>query len=313
MLEKFYKATVFSDIANTDYEGEIKAHGDMVHIRVVPDVTINDYSINQELTYQRPAVTKVDLSIDKGKYYAVSINKVEEKQSDIAYVNAWANDASQQMKIAIDSSVLTVFKQQQDVTTVIVGTNATTKNIGDVHDSNQGLTAGVISSSVNLGLLNTTSAGTTSTCIGLTTSNIVDKIVEMGQVLDEQNCPEDGRYVVMPAWAVSLIKRSDLKDASLSGDGVSIARNGRVGMVDRFTIYMSNQCPTVTNAGSATTETVYLMPFGHKSALTFASQLVENEVIPNPSDFGQLMRGLQVYGFKIVNGNNVGVLQAYKA
>jgi hypothetical protein len=110
-----------------------------------------------------------------------------------------------------------------------------------------------------------------------------------------------------------LIKQSDLKDASLTGDGSSILRNGRVGMIDRFTIYMSNQVKTVSNAGSATTETVYCMPFGHKSSLTFASQLVENEVIPNPDDFGQLMRGLQVFGYKIINGDNVGVLQGYKA
>lgn len=312
LLEKFYTATVFSEISNTDYEGEIKAFGDTVHIRIIPDITINDYNINQSLEYERPAVTKVDLAIDQGKYYGVSINKVEEKQADIGFVNEWAKDASTQMKIVIDADVLGLFKNQEGVETDIIGTNATTKNIGSVHDDNQGSTAGTISNSVDLGLLNTTAAGTASTCVGITSSNVIQKIVEMGLVLDEQNCPEDGRWVVLPAWACSLIKQSDLKDASLSGDGSSILRNGRVGMIDRFTIYMSNQVQTVTNSGSATAETVYCMPFGHKSSLTFATQLVENEVIPNPDDFGQLMRGLQVYGRKIINGDNVGVLQAYK-
>jgi len=313
LLEKFYLSTVFTEISNTDYEGEIKAYGDTVHIRIIPDITINDYNVNQSLVYERPAVTKVDLAIDRGKYFGVSINKVEEKQADINYVSSWATDASTQMKIVIDADVLGLFKNQQDVDTDILGTNATTKNIGDVHDDNQGLTAGTISNSVNLGLLNTTSAGTASTAIGLTAANVIQKIVEMGLVLDEQNCPEEGRWVVLPAWACALIKQSDLKDASLAGDGTSILRNGRVGMIDRFMIYMSNQVQTVNNAGSATTETVYCMPFGHKSSLTFATQLVENEMIPNPDDFGQLMRGLQVYGRRIINGDNCGVLQAYSA
>jgi len=265
----------------------------------------------------------VDLSIDHGKYFAVSVNKVEEKQADINYVSAWASDASSQMKIAIDLDGLSLFGKQADGTTDILGTSAATKLIGvttghavqgsGVSEYNQGITAGIISGSVNLGVLNTTSAGTASTCIGVTSSNIVQKLVEMGQVLDEQNCPEEGRWVVLPAWACALIKQSDLKDASLSGDGSSILRNGRVGMIDRFTIYMSNQVDTISNAGSASAETVYMMPFGHKSAITFASQLVENEVIPNPDDFGQLMRGLQVYGRKIISGKNVGVLQGYKA
>ena len=306
----------------TDYEGEIKAHGDTVHIRIIPDITINDYNINQSLSYERPAVTKVDLAIDQGKYYGVSINKVEEKQADISYVNEWAKDASTQMKIVIDADVLGLFTKQADGTTAIIGTSAATKLIGvvtghelqgsGVSEYNQGITAGIISGSVDLGVLNTTAAATASTAIGVTASNVIQKIVEMGLVLDEQNCPEEGRWVVLPAWACALIKQSDLKDASLAGDGTSILRNGRVGMIDRFTIYMSNQVQTVTNSGSSTAETVYCMPFGHKSSLTFASQLVENEVIPNPDDFGQLMRGLQVYGRKIISGKNVGVLQGYK-
>ena len=294
MLEKFYLSTVFTEISNVDYEGEIKSFGDTVHIRIIPDITINEYNINQSLEYERPAVTKIDLAIDRGQYYGVSINKVEEKQADINFVNEWAKDASTQMKIVIDADVLGLFKNSDAAGTDILGTSAATKLIYGVDADNQGTTAGTISSSVDLGLLNTTAAATASTAVGLTSSNIIQKIVEMGLVLDEQNCPEEGRWVVLPAWVCSLIKQSDLKDASLSGDGSSILRNGRVGMIDRFTIYMSNQVQTVTNSGSATAETVYCMPFGHKSSLTFATQLVENEVIPNPDDFGQLMRGLQV-------------------
>ena len=71
-------------------------------------------------------------------------------------------------------------------------------------------------------------------------------------MLDEQNIPETGRWLVIPPWAASLIKRTDLRNASISGDGVSLMRNGRLGMMDRFTLYTSNLLPTaVDGAGNA--------------------------------------------------------------
>ena len=62
-------------------------------------------------------------------------------------------------------------------------------------------------------------------------------------MLDEQNIPEQGRWIVMPAWAAALIKASELRQAYLSGDQTSILRNGRLGMIDRFTLYVSNLLP----------------------------------------------------------------------
>ena len=58
----------------------------------------------------------------------------------------------------------------------------------------------------------------------ITSANILDMIVDAGTVLDESNTPEDGRWLVLPPWACGMIKKSDLKDASVSGDGTSILR-----------------------------------------------------------------------------------------
>jgi hypothetical protein len=281
LIEKFYKATVFAAISNTDYEGEIKNYGDQVHIRIIPDITIRPYQIGQSLTYERPAVTKTELDIDIGYYWGFACNDVEKKQSDINYVSTWATDASEQLKITVDAEILTY-----------IG------NISSpvVDSSNTGTTAGAISSGVNLGV--------SGTPFSLTKANIVDKIVECGQVLDEQNRPENGRFMVIPAWAASRIKSSDLKDASLSGDGTSILRNGRIGMIDRFTLYSSNQ--VLKN----TTDTAWSIMFGDKNALTFASQILKSEMLRNPNDFGDLQRGLQVYGRKVVDDNGLGLLYA---
>jgi hypothetical protein len=281
LIEKFYAASVFPAISNTDYEGEIKKYGDQVHIRITPDITIRDYEIGQSLTYERPSTSKVELDIDQGKYYAVAINAVEEKQADINYVSTWATDASEQMKVTIDTAI---FSYIGNISSTVVDSN------------NTGTTAGKISGNINLGV--------DGTPFSLTKANIIDKILECGQALDEQNRPENGRWMVLPAWAITRLKGSDIKDASLTGDGTSVLRNGRVGMIDRFEIFSSNHVLKDTD------DTAWSCMFGDKNALTFASQLTENEVIPNPDDFGDLMRGLQVYGRKVVDDDGMGILYA---
>jgi hypothetical protein len=59
----------------------------------------------------------------------------------------------------------------------------------------------------------------------------------MGQVLDEQNVPETGRFLLLPFWATNLLKQSDLKAVYLTGDGTTPLRNGRVGTVKPLTLH----------------------------------------------------------------------------
>jgi hypothetical protein len=123
---------------------------------------------------------------------------------------------------------------------------------------------------------------------------VVDLIVDMGTVLDEANAPEGNRFLVIPAKMANLIKKSELKDASLSGDGTSLLRNGRLGTIDRFTLYVSHNL----NVSSGK----YSVIAGHKMGFTFASQMTNMETIRSESTFGNIIRGLQVYGYKVVKG-----------
>lgn len=280
LIEKFYDSTVLTAISNTDYEGEIRNQGDKVHIRTIPTLQINDYQSGQTLTNQRPQSSNVELLIDQGKYWSAIVDDVQDVQSDIGLMNMWAQDASEQMKIAVDTDVL--------------------GNIyPDIGASNKGATAGRISGNINLG---TTGAG-----VSITKTTVLDFILDMGQVLDEQNRPETGRFLVLPYWMTTLLKKSDIKDASLSGDGETPLRNGRVGMIDRFTIYQSNNLPHVTD----TNECFYIYA-GVKQGLTFASQLTKTETLRAESTFGNIMRGLQVYGYKVIDGDSLVGGYVYK-
>ena len=281
LIEKFYSATVLAAIANTDYEGEIKNQGDTIHIRTKPTITIRDYQADQTLVVERPSSPIVDMTIDKGKYFNTILDDVMQVQSDLNQMSMWADDASEQMKIVIDTAVLG---------TIDAGVPA----------QNKGANAGKLSQSFNL--------GAPGAPVALTPANVLNYIVDLGTVLDEQNMPETGRWLILPPWIAGMIKKSDLRNASISGDGVSLLRNGRIGMIDRFMLYSSNLLPTAVE-GSQTATFIFA---GHPHGLSFASSISKVETLRSESTFGTILRGLQVYGSKVLDGIAITELYAVK-
>lgn len=271
LVENFYDASVLTAISNTDYEGEIKAHGDKVQIRLTPEVTVRPYQKGMNLIVERPDKPKITLEIDQGEYFSCIEDDVDKVQADINLMDAWSKDASEKMKLAIDAKVLTNI-------------------LPDISTFNMGATAGRISQSINL--------GSTGAPVQVTKTNVLDLLVDAGTVLDEANAPESGRFLIIPAWMAGLIKKSDLKDASLTGDSSSVLRNGRLGMIDRFTLYTSHNLNSVVDS----TYRCFSVIGGHKMGLTFASQMTEMESLRAESNFGNIIRGLQVYGYRVVKG-----------
>lgn len=282
LIQKYYDSTVLSQITNTNYEGEIRNQGDKVIIRTNPTMEINDYSIGQTLVNQRPVGSKIELLIDKGMYWSAIIDDVVEKQQDIDQMNAWAQDAAEQLKIKLDTRVLA-------------------GAVAGVAAANAGNTAGRLSANIPLGV--------TGTPLALDSSNILETILNAGQVLDEQNVPETGRFMVMPFWATNQLKQSDIKAAYLTGDNTTPLRNGRVGVVDRFTIYNSNLLPRYVDGTDNTTSFLFGVDYG----TTFATQLTKTESLRAESTFGNIMRGLMVYGFKVIKPEAIGTIYATAA
>lgn len=295
LIEKFYAATVLAAIANTDWAGEIRNMGDKVVIRTKPTITIRDYQVNQDLEIERPTSNVVELQIDKGKYFNTALDDVMETQSDMNLLNMWADDASEQLKIKIDTEVLTY-----------VPTEVAAENEGGV--------AGKISGNIDLGADGAPGGTPGTNSLQLVPrapaageTEIIDAIVRLGQTLDEQNIPETGRWLVVPAWFAGMIKRSELRDASLTNDSMTMLRNGRLGMIERFTLYMSNLLPVDATHGYTN------IMAGHSHGLTFASQLTKMETMRSEKTFANTMRGLQVYGRKVVDGTAIALLRASAA
>lgn len=250
---KFYKKSILPAISNTDYEGEISGQGDKVVIRTVPAVTINNYA--GTITTQELTTAKVEMLIDKAKYYSFKVDDVLAAQADINMLEGASTDAAEGMRIAVETEVL----------------------------------AGAITGATTIGAQTT-----------ITAANILTNILTMSKQLDELNIPEEGRFIVLSPEFISLLKQSELRQAYITGDATSPLRNGQVGMVDRFNVFQSNMLFT---AASGTDNGYTHVLAGHPKALSFASQFTNTETVRMESTFGDQVRGLKVYGSKVVTPN----------
>ena len=272
LLVKFYDKTILSLITNTEYEGQIRQYGDTVVIRSRPNMIIRTWRKGQTLVNDQPEATSQELLIDKAFYWSFVTDDLDDIQTDIkSFINEWTDDASNNLRIEIDTNVL--------------------QNMySGVSAYNTGITAGYRSGDINL--------GSAAAPYVLDKTNILDILVDAGTCLDELNIPDDHRYFCLPPKAMGLIKKSELRDASFSGDPKTLLRMGVVGMLDRFNLISTNLLNSTAG--------VYNMVFGHPLATTFATQLTKNKVQDNPNGFGMLHRGLNVFGWKVTKEEGLG-------
>ena len=288
---KFYANTMLTEICNTSWEGEIKNQGDTINIRTAPSITINDYAgAGTTLTNEVPTPITQAMQINKGKYFSVQVNDVLAHQADMDLMNTFTEDAAKQLKISIENEVF--FNQF-----VTEGAAA----------QNKGATAGALSSGYNLGT-------DVAPIVQTTPANVLTAILHMSSVLDEQNVPEDGRWLVMSPFDRQLLMQTSLAQAYFTGDQSSTIRTGKIGMIDRFTVYVSNLLPkgaaakalvpglSAVSGGASVSNAKArrMMVAGTQASCAFASQISKTEPLRNQTDFGDIVRGLAVYGRKVV-------------
>ncbi len=274
MLRQLYATSIYELISNTDYEGEIKEGGDTVNISVDPIITDFEYDASAGIpSYVEPTTAGVKLNIDQARGFAYKIKSSSEAASHLPLKDSFARSAAAQIKVSIDKNVLAYWSTQADA-------------------DNMGSTAGAVSGNIDLGV--------TGTPRSITASDVMHFIHQCNQVLDEQNVGEMSRWITLPAWMVTMLKDSDITDASVTGDSKGTIRTGVLGMVDGFLLHRSNNLPW-----NATTQESTIM-FGINEATTFAAQLVEISSGQLENDFGQYFRGLTIYGRGVVQPKMIG-------
>ena len=279
-VQKFFRrASVVEDITNTDYAGEIENFGDTVNIVKEPSITVSDYARGQTVNTQTLADDKLQLTVDQGSYFAFKVDDIEERQSHVNWESLATSSGAYSLKKNYDYNVL--------------------KNIYDNASTSAGNT------------------GTDASPIDgdAATDTLADVISAAKTVLDGNDVPEENRWFVAPPAFYKQLRKAGAKimDQSVMNDGsASSMRNGMV--TDRplfgFRLYSTNAIAVSSGAASSKTfgsagSNEYAFLYGHQGAVATANHIAKTELIRDPDSFSDIVRGLHVFGRKILRSDAV--------
>ncbi len=281
-LDKMYAKAVTQNFCSTEYEGELKKHGDVVHILLEPTVTRKTGKIGQDMVSTVTQFADTDLTIDKYFYYDQTVHGVVEAQSDAKIVNILQNVIAKNDAEATDKDILAG---------IATGGGA----------ANVGATAGVKSSSYNLGTVGASKV--------ITSLTAVDNLLDMFAALRETNASEN-LWGYIPSWYARLLKSSELNQANVMGDDKSIIRTGLLGMLDGIELYETNNFTAVTDGTDS--NTCYYAQAGHRSAISFAKTIQNSRIIDTEDQFAKRIQVEVVYGYDVVNPDYLATLYCRK-
>jgi hypothetical protein len=274
VLNFFRKASVAEAITNTDYAGEISAYGDSVKIIKEPTITIYQYERGADVTETKLTDTEVSLVVDTANAFKFVVDDIETQMSHVNFKEVAASSAAYALRDSFDAGV---------IAKMFAGVTTTSPD----HTLGADTTA-----SVATGLYDGASA------VGLhhDGTDPLDLLAKMARLLDEQNVPEEGRWVVAPPSFYEKLSESGSKLLSVDFNaGQGSIRNGLVtsGKLRGFSMYKSNNIAAPTNADGK-------ILAGHMSACATAQTITSTEVIRDPDSFGDICRGLHVFGVKVL-------------
>jgi hypothetical protein len=264
ILAKLEKALIFAQpgVVNRDYEGDIRADGDRVHIHSFNDLTIGTYTKNSTtITYEQLTDTRVTLLIDQARYFSFKVDDIDAAQMRPKLIDAASDRAAYQLAEDADSYVASLYS------------GASTSNPDNTIETSQ-----------------------------FTASNVYGKFVDLSVLMDQVNLPSEGRFVIVPPWAKGLLLQNS---TFVTAAQPSAVLNGSIGRIAGLNILVSNNVKT-----TGTSPVVSHMMAGHPSALAYAEQIVNVEGLRLEGSFADAVRGLHLYGAKVLDGARLFDLQA---
>jgi hypothetical protein len=272
LLTSLKKAQVFAALCNRDYEGEISQAGDTVHITSISRPTVATYIPN--VTVITPEVlTAADraLLIDQAKYFAFEVDDVDQRQAKGNIIDAAMTEAAYALSDVSDQ--------------FLAGLAATaTTDVSNVQAANQ-----IAQITVNTGDIAYT------------------QLTKLAQKLNEANVAQQGRFAVIPPWYLQLLLDTNkiaFNPALAGGVGATAVIEGYVNKLVGFDIFVSNNTPV---GGAATRNFVI---GGTKQAWSYAEQISKTEAYRPQSSFADAVKGLHLYGGKLVRPDGLATLLA---
>ena len=272
VLNFFRKASVVEAITNTDYAGEIAAFGDSVRIIKEPTISVYQYERGADVTKTALTDQEVTLIVDIANAFKFIVDDIETNMSHVNFRDVATSSAAYALRDAFDAGVLA---------SMFAGVSSSAPDHIIGADAAAG-TAGVNETTASIDLIDV--------------ADPLDVMARMARLLDDQNIPEEGRwFVASPAFYEALSQSSSKLLSVDYNAGQGSIRNGLVssGKLRGFNMYKSNNiAATATATGKCLA--------GHMSSTATAQTITSTEVIRDPSSFGDIVRGLHVYGAKVL-------------
>jgi hypothetical protein len=313
------KSTVVGDITNSDYFGEIAAQGDTVRIIKEPEISVSAYARGTQITAQDLDDEDFSLVIDKSNYFAFKVDDIEEAHSHVNFMDLATDRAAYRLADQYDQEVLgylSGYKQgalhanANAVNDIVNGTKAV-----DTAGSDE-LLASMKLNKGDFGNITTTGADDHSIPVAarlpgataLPTAYVspVMLINRMGRLLDQQNVDKQGRWVVIDPIMMEILMDEDSRFLNADfGDSGGLRNGLALTNWNGFRVYVSNNLPKVGGGagttGTANQNTDYgVIVAGHESAVATAEQINKTETYRDPDSFADIVRGMHLYGRKIL-------------
>ena len=287
VLKFFRRASVVEDITNTDYAGEIENFGDTVRIIKEPVVTVSSYTRGSVVNAQDLADDQITMVVDNANAFAFKIDDIEERHSHVNFEALATSSGAFALKRKYDANVLQAISDGAGL-------------------------AGADDASLSGGLTTTNSAlGTASAPINVETDDAgINLMLLMARTLDDQSVPEENRWFVAPPIFYEKMFQAGNKiaEVQVTGDASSPLRNGLAipGTLAGFRCYKSTALNStagtdqVTLTGVATDASENIILAGHMSSTSTASHIAKTEVVRSTESFSDVIRGLHVFGRKVL-------------
>ena len=284
VLKFFRRASVVEDITNTDYTGEIENYGDTVNIINEPTVTVSSYYRGSVVNAQTLTDAQTTLTVDQAFAFSFKVDDIEERHSHLNWESIATSSGAYALKKKYDENVLAA---------MISGAST---------DSNLGTSGSAVTS--------------------MTTGDTVsDKMSLLSKLLDEGDVPAENRWLVASPTFYEILGKSasKLMDQSIiDSSKESPLRNGKIvqAPIRGFSVYKTNVFAKAGTSGTDTSEPSgssadYYLLGGHMSSSATASHIAKTEVVRDTESFADIVRGLHVFGRKVLRAAAVysGVLR----
>ena len=292
VLKFFRRASVAEDITNTDYTGEIENFGDTVNIIKEPTLTVSAYTRGSVVNPQDLADDQVTMTVDQANAFAFKIDDIEERHSHVNFEALATSSGAFALKRKFDANILQAMSDGAGI-------------------------AGADDASLSGGLTTTNTAlGTASAPINVETDDAgINLMLLMARVLDDQSIPEENRWFVAPPIFYEKMFQAGNKmaEVQVTGDASSNLRNGLAtpGTLAGFRCYKSTALNStagtdqVTLSGVATDASENVILAGHISSTSTASHIAKTEVVRSTESFSDVVRGLHVFGRKVLRPESI--------